>query len=75
MSNAATLAAAPEFRAAGTDLSERRRTGVSKGPIVDLALPGARALTVAVTAGWHDRLDPDDDPPPVPSPDDDPPPF
>jgi xanthine dehydrogenase YagS FAD-binding subunit len=40
MSNAATLAAAPEFRAAGTDLSERRRTGVSKGPIVDLALTG-----------------------------------
>lgn len=40
MSNAATLAAAPEFRAAGTDLSERRRTGVSKGPIVDLVLPG-----------------------------------
>ena len=25
-----------EFRAAGTDLSERRRTGVSRGPIVDL---------------------------------------
>ncbi len=28
--------AAPEFRAAGTDLSERRRSGVSYGPIVDL---------------------------------------
>ena len=27
---------APEFRAAGTDLSERRRTGVSRGPVVDL---------------------------------------
>jgi xanthine dehydrogenase YagS FAD-binding subunit len=27
----------PEFRAAGTDLSERRRSGVSCGPIVDLA--------------------------------------
>lgn len=26
-----------EFRAAGTDLSERRRSGVSRGPIVDLA--------------------------------------
>ena len=26
-----------EFRAAGTDLSERRRSGVSKGPIVDIA--------------------------------------
>ena len=29
--------AVPEFRAAGTDLSERRRSGVSRGPIVDLA--------------------------------------
>jgi xanthine dehydrogenase YagS FAD-binding subunit len=30
----------PEFRAAGTDLSERRRSGVSRGPLVDLtALP------------------------------------
>lgn len=26
-----------EFRAAGTDLSERRRSGVSRGPIVDIA--------------------------------------
>ena len=26
----------PEFRAGGTDLSERRRSGVSKGPMVDL---------------------------------------
>ena len=26
----------PEFRAAGTDLSERRRSGVSKGPLIDL---------------------------------------
>lgn len=33
---AATLAGAPEFRAAGTDLSERRRSGVSRGPIVDI---------------------------------------
>jgi xanthine dehydrogenase YagS FAD-binding subunit len=32
----ATMQAAPEFRAAGTDLSERRRTGVSRGAIVDL---------------------------------------
>jgi xanthine dehydrogenase YagS FAD-binding subunit len=30
-----------EFRAAGTDLSERRRSGVSKGPLIDLvAAPG-----------------------------------
>jgi xanthine dehydrogenase YagS FAD-binding subunit len=28
----------PEFRAAGTDLSERRRSGVSRGPLIDLAL-------------------------------------
>jgi xanthine dehydrogenase YagS FAD-binding subunit len=27
----------PEFRAAGTDLSERRRSGVSKGPLIDIA--------------------------------------
>ena len=26
-----------EFRAAGTDLSERRRSGVSRGPLIDLA--------------------------------------
>jgi len=25
-----------EFRAAGTDLSERRRSGVSRGPLIDL---------------------------------------
>ena len=35
-----TMTLPPEFRAAGTDLSERRRSGVSKGPIVDLVLPG-----------------------------------
>src|SRR5205085_3524096 len=29
--------AAPEFRAAGTDLSERRRSGVSRGPLIDIA--------------------------------------
>lgn len=40
MSQAATMTATGEFRAAGTDLSERRRTGVSKGPVVDLVLPG-----------------------------------
>ena len=28
--------ASPEFRAAGTDLSERRRSGVSKGPLMDI---------------------------------------
>ncbi|MBR0717689.1 FAD binding domain-containing protein [Bradyrhizobium liaoningense] len=35
---AGTENAAPEFRAAGTDISERRRSGVSRGPIVDLAV-------------------------------------
>jgi xanthine dehydrogenase YagS FAD-binding subunit len=36
----ATMTSAPEFRAAGTDLSERRRSGVSKGPVIDLVLTG-----------------------------------
>lgn len=36
----ATITSTPEFRAAGTDLSERRRSGVSKGPVIDLVLPG-----------------------------------
>jgi xanthine dehydrogenase YagS FAD-binding subunit len=40
MTSAATsIAASTEFRAAGTDLSERRRSGVSRGPLVDLARP------------------------------------
>ena len=35
-----------EFRAAGTDLSERRRSGVSKGPLIDLAAaPGTIGMT------------------------------
>jgi xanthine dehydrogenase YagS FAD-binding subunit len=38
--NVSASMTAPEFRAAGTDLSERRRSGVSKGPVVDLVLPG-----------------------------------
>jgi xanthine dehydrogenase YagS FAD-binding subunit len=38
MTMSANTAAAPaEFRAAGTDLSERRRSGVSKGPLIDIA--------------------------------------
>ena len=32
-----TATATAEFRAAGTDISERRRSGVSKGPLVDIA--------------------------------------
>jgi xanthine dehydrogenase YagS FAD-binding subunit len=35
--SAMTTAQAGEFRAAGTDLSERRRSGVSTGPLVDIS--------------------------------------
>jgi xanthine dehydrogenase YagS FAD-binding subunit len=38
VTSASMTASGPaEFRAAGTDLSERRRSGVSKGPLVDIA--------------------------------------
>lgn len=50
MTSASMTASAPhaEFRAAGTDLSERRRSGVSRGPLIDLAVaPG----TIGVTWG------------------------
>ena len=45
MNSHATNTAAPqaEFRAAGTDLSERRRSGVSRGPLVDLVRPTGTA--------------------------------
>jgi xanthine dehydrogenase YagS FAD-binding subunit len=38
MTSASVTASTPtaEFRAAGTDLSERRRSGVSKGPLIDI---------------------------------------
>ena len=38
MTSASTTAStqAAEFRAAGTDLSERRRSGVSRGPLIDI---------------------------------------
>ena len=39
-----TAKAQPEFRAAGTDLSERRRSGVSRGPLVDIAANGDSAI-------------------------------
>ena len=39
--------APPEFRAAGTDLSERRRSGVSKGPLIDIAIGGDTSTTWA----------------------------
>jgi xanthine dehydrogenase YagS FAD-binding subunit len=37
MNPASMTSAAPEFRAAGTDLSERRRSGISRGPLIDIA--------------------------------------
>jgi xanthine dehydrogenase YagS FAD-binding subunit len=36
----ASMTLAAEFRAAGTDLSERRRSGVSRGPLIDIAAAG-----------------------------------
>ena len=39
MSSAAPAAGAAEFRAAGTDVSERRRSGLSRGPLIDLVRP------------------------------------
>jgi xanthine dehydrogenase YagS FAD-binding subunit len=41
MTNSAVSVTTPsaEFRAAGTDLSERRRSGVSRGPLIDLVRP------------------------------------
>ncbi|HXO71086.1 MAG TPA: FAD binding domain-containing protein, partial [Bradyrhizobium sp.] len=38
---------AAEFRAAGTDLSERRRSGVSQGPLIDIA-----AAPDTIGIGW-----------------------
>ena len=40
-----TAKTVPEFRAAGTDLSERRRSGVSRGPLIDLAASGDSAIS------------------------------
>jgi xanthine dehydrogenase YagS FAD-binding subunit len=45
-----TAKAAPEFRAAGTDLSERRRSGVSQGPLIDIAAKGDSGI--ASTISW-----------------------
>jgi xanthine dehydrogenase YagS FAD-binding subunit len=51
MTNSAASATAPfaEFRAAGTDLSERRRSGVSRGPLTDLVRP-----TGAPDISWNE---------------------
>ena len=43
--NSMASAQQSEFRAAGTDLSERRRSGVSRGQVIDLARPsGSRDI-------------------------------
>ena len=43
--SAMTATARAEFRAAGTDLSERRRSGVSSGPLIDIsAAPDATGM-------------------------------
>src|ERR1700759_2083131 len=44
-----TAKAQPEFRAAGTDLSERRRSGVSRGPLVDIAAGGDSAIESTIS--------------------------
>lgn len=35
----------PEFRAGGTDFSERRRSGVSKGMLIDISATGDKTIT------------------------------
>lgn len=52
MTSSAVPSARPsaEFRAAGTDLSERRRSGVSRGPLIDLVRP-----TGAPDIFWDDN--------------------
>jgi xanthine dehydrogenase YagS FAD-binding subunit len=47
--------AATEFRASGTDLSERRRTGVSRGVIVDL-VPSAETTGITFGADGAARI-------------------
>ena len=43
-------AGAAEFRASGTDLSERRRSGVSRGPLIDIP-PSPEMTGIAWDAG------------------------
>src|SRR5262245_1926267 len=49
MINASAVQTPSEYRAAGTDVSERRRTGVSRGPIIDL-VPSPYTIGVS----WND---------------------
>ncbi|MFZ2160112.1 MAG: FAD binding domain-containing protein [Bradyrhizobium sp.] len=50
-----TVSGAAEFRAAGTDLSERRRSGVSTGPLIDIA-PSPDTIGVAWGADGAARI-------------------
>jgi xanthine dehydrogenase YagS FAD-binding subunit len=45
MSVAIMIKAVPEFRAGGTDISERRRSGVSQGMLIDISATGYRAIS------------------------------
>ena len=45
MSSIMTSAPAAELRAGGTDLSERRRSGISRGPLVDIASSTKRGIS------------------------------
>ncbi|MGJ4944207.1 FAD binding domain-containing protein [Bradyrhizobium sp. HKCCYLS1011] len=45
MSIAPVMMPEAEFRAAGTDLSERRRSGVSKGPLIDITRSGESGIS------------------------------
>jgi xanthine dehydrogenase YagS FAD-binding subunit len=58
MMAAATIVAgeaAAEFRASGTDLSERRRSGVSRGPLIDI-LPSPDMIGIAWDASGAARI-------------------
>jgi xanthine dehydrogenase YagS FAD-binding subunit len=45
MSIASVTVSAAEFRAAGTDVSERRRSGVSAGPLIDILSSGESGIS------------------------------
>ena len=45
MSVAIMTKGVPEFRAGGTDISERRRSGVSQGMLIDISATGYRAIS------------------------------
>ncbi|MGL5930002.1 MAG: FAD binding domain-containing protein [Dermatophilaceae bacterium] len=46
-----------EFRAGGTDVSERRRSGVTRGPVVELtSRPGPQGISIDADGGSLDAL-------------------